>query len=277
MEVMRFSLLMAFYKNDVPASRDRALDSVFNNSILPSQLVLIQDGPITLELSEVALKWKARHSSVIDIVELGVNSGLANALNAGLMHAKHEWVFRADSDDVNRPRRFEITIDFIKKNHNATLVGGQIAEYSNNGIFTGFRNVPLSHSNVAIVSRFRNPFNHMTVAFRKSDVIAVGGYPNITFREDYALWCLLLDRGCLCVNLPDVLVDVSAGVAMIERRSGLVNVYGEISLQRFLFLNTKRSLILSCFSGFLRSVLLLAPKSFKRALYFGFLRSRKIL
>ena len=35
--------------------------------------------------------------------------------------------------------------------------------------------------------KWRNPFNHMTVMFRKKDILAVGGYQPFYLLEDYYL------------------------------------------------------------------------------------------
>lgn len=48
-----FSLLMSVYKNDNPGFLRMALNSVYNQSICPKEIILVQDGPIPLSLSKV--------------------------------------------------------------------------------------------------------------------------------------------------------------------------------------------------------------------------------
>lgn len=64
----------------------------------------------------------------------------------------------------------------------------------------------------------RNPMNHMTVLFRKSSVLAVGGYEDMKGFEDYYLWGRMLAAGYRLANLPEVCV--LARVAGLQSRRG---------------------------------------------------------
>src|SRR5699024_2401591 len=66
-----------------------------------------------------------------------------------------------------------------------------------------------------------NPFNHMTVMFKKENILKVGNYRkvlDIGF-EDYDLWIRLLINNFKVKNIPESLVKVRAGQAMMQRRS----------------------------------------------------------
>lgn len=57
----------------------------------------------------------------------------------------------------------------------------------------------------------------MTVAYRKTAVLAVGGYQDL--QEDYYLWINLVARFPQQVaNLPDILVYARVGNGMVGRR-----------------------------------------------------------
>lgn len=70
-------------------------------------------------------------------------------------------------------------------------------------------------------SKKRNPFNHMTVMFKKQAVQNVGGYMDMPYFEDYWLWVRMLKAGYKAKNVDKVLVKVRAGQEMIARRGGL--------------------------------------------------------
>ncbi len=47
---MKFSVLMSVYKNDDPNFFIEALESVFNQTVSPTEVILVEDGPLTVEL-----------------------------------------------------------------------------------------------------------------------------------------------------------------------------------------------------------------------------------
>lgn len=73
-----------------------------------------------------------------------------------------------DTDDICLPDRFKTQIDYIKSNPNTVVVGGHIAEFDSLMINPiGLRKVPLLNKDIIKHAKFRSPFNHMTVAFKK--------------------------------------------------------------------------------------------------------------
>jgi hypothetical protein len=113
----------------------------------------------------------------------------------------------------------------------------------------------------------RNPFNHMTVAYKTRAVMAVGGYPALHLREDYGLWALLLQRGVTCANLPDVLVHATAGSEMYRRRGGWRYAYGEWSLQSHLVRCGLKSTLSAWAHGVARSCVFLLPPTARGWIY----------
>lgn len=57
----------------------------------------------------------------------------------------------------------------------------------------------------------------MTVVFRKNEILAVGGYQDHLFMEDYNLWLRLLAAGYELRNIKDILVDARVGTDMVKR------------------------------------------------------------
>ena len=60
----------------------------------------------------------------------------------------------------------------------------------------------------------------MTVMYRKSCVLSVGGYQDKLYIEDYDLWTRLLVAGYKFRNLNEVLVDARIGEDFSLRRGG---------------------------------------------------------
>ena len=111
----------------------------------------------------------------IKIIRLPQNVGLGKALNEGLKHCIYNWVFRMDTDDICLPDRFKKQVEFIKQHPNVVLFSGHIAEFSDDKTkIIGYRKVPIGDKNIKKYALSRSPFNHMTVAFRKDIIEAVG-------------------------------------------------------------------------------------------------------
>ena len=77
---LEFSVLMSIYKSEKPSNFDEAMRSIWvNQSLRPSQIVLVLDGPLTPELYECVSKWKETLGKLLDLVKLPKNSGLGSS------------------------------------------------------------------------------------------------------------------------------------------------------------------------------------------------------
>ncbi len=267
-----FALLMAIYKNDNADFLRAALDSVVANSVQPSQVVVVKDGPVPVQLDNVLQSFSSQLP--MEIVALPFNQGLGPALNAGLQSCREEWVARFDSDDICCPDRFQQQLDYIAGHPETSLLGGQILEFEStpNQVYAS-RNVPLKFDDICRFAKKRNPINHMTAMFRKSDVIKAGSYQDDLLYEDYGLWIRMLMNNCVVANLSSVLVYARAGNPMFERRGGLTYARNEIGFQyRFYksgFLNLSQFLT----NVITRVPVRVLPNGIRAFIYRKFLRS----
>ena len=225
-----FSLLMAVYKNDNPDFLAQALDSVIANTCAPTQVVIVRDGPVTPALDAVLERYGAQLP--LELISLPVNQGLGPALNAGVLACREQWIARFDSDDICVPTRFEQQLAYIASHPDTALVGGQIQEFeTDHGQAYASRIVPEAQADIYRFAKARNPFNHMTVMFRKSVVLEAGNYQNDQLYEDYALWIRMMMLSVPVANLPAVLVYARAGNNMFRRRGGWKYAWNEVQFQ----------------------------------------------
>lgn len=263
-----FCVLMAVYWRDDPELLDIALQSVYDNTVRPEEVILVQDGEVGEEISAVVRKFVGLYG--LRVLALSVNSGLAKALNFGLKYVSHDFVFRADADDYNMPNRFAMQLPLLQAGYD--LVGGSIVEVDRDGNEIALRVPPRSELDIRCFLPKRNPFNHMTVAFRRS---AVGdGYPDIHLKEDYALWATMIAGGTKAINMSDVLVRATAGRDMYRRRGGLRYVRSELDMQRLLVSLKLQSLLMAAVVGSARSAVFLLPSAIRGFIYERFLRNR---
>ncbi|AMG44380.1 glycosyltransferase [Achromobacter ruhlandii] len=227
-----FSVLMAVYAGEQPEYLAEALESLCACHGGIAELVLVEDGPLTPALREMIEIFRTRLP--LRSVALATNQGLGPALNAGLDACSQPWVARFDTDDLVEPHRFERQVNWLCAHPDVDICGGWIREFDETpDVEPGrIRRVPESHAEIKAYARSRNPFNHMTVMFRREAALAAGGYGNEPMYEDYALWVRMLQRGALAANLPEVLVRARAGRSMFARRGGWKYVASEWAMQR---------------------------------------------
>ncbi|KHN91154.1 hypothetical protein BSK71_04500 [Pectobacterium actinidiae] len=225
----KFSVLMSIYKNETPDNFDESLASLFEQKLKPDEVVIVIDGPVEVSIFDVINKWMNYLDLVV--IPLKENVGLGKALNVGLDVCKYELVARMDTDDISEPERFFKQINHMRNNPDVFLLGTSVEEYDErmkNSL--GIKKVPISHNEALHFSKKRNPFNHMSVIFKKSAIINVGGYQDHKFMEDYNLWLRVIAAGYHIENLPDVLLKVRFDQKSINRRSGLSYILSEIKL-----------------------------------------------
>lgn len=218
----QFSIITSVYKNDKPEFVRVALDSMLvNQSTKPSEIVLVQDGPVSDELSSLLSEYETKYPEVINIIRQEKNGGLGNALRLGTETAKYELVARMDSDDICLPNRFEKQLEYLDLHPDVDIVGGQMTEFIGGPTnIVGKRVVPTDNEAIYEFMKSRCALNHVTVMFRKDAVMRVGNYQDWYWNEDYYLWVRMMAGGCKFGNLEDVLVNVRSGADQYSRRGG---------------------------------------------------------
>jgi glycosyltransferase involved in cell wall biosynthesis len=269
-----FTVLMAVYFKEEPSRFMLALESIFSNTLQPNAVVLVADGPLPNSLESIIQDFQCRFN-IFQVHRLYENQGLAKALNAGLALVRTEWVVRADSDDINRLDRFERQANAIAKIFPPVdILGGAIQEIYSDGTPIAIRSTPINNFDIRSFARQRNPFNHMTVAFRAELIRGVGGYPEIFLKEDYALWASLIHADACCGNLSDILVDAIVGKEMYSRRGGLKYALAEYELQKHLIKCNIKGVGRAVVDGIGRSIIFLLPKNFREYIYKNLLRKK---
>ena len=165
-ENMTFSVLQSVYKKDTPEFLSQSLQSIADNTVQPTQIVLVKDGTLTAELEAVIAEWQEKLP--LKVVGYEENRRLAHALNYGLQFVETELVARMDSDDIAYANRFEKQIGFMEQNPDVALCSGYISEFNSNELIPkSIRRVPLLQEEIVPYLKNRNAFNHLAVCFKK--------------------------------------------------------------------------------------------------------------
>ena len=220
--IEKFSVLMSLYIKEKPEYARACFDSLLNQTVLASEWVIVEDGPLTDELYVLLDEYELKNPGLIKRVPLETNHGLGLALREGMLHCSYDLVARMDTDDIARNDRFEKQLELFNINPNLDICGSHIKEFvTSPEEITAVRKVPLSDAEIKKYQKRRDGFNHVTVMFKKESVLQAGNYQHALLMEDTLLWVNMILSGASCMNIDDYLVFVRTGKDMFERRGGL--------------------------------------------------------
>lgn len=238
------AVLMSVYYNEKPEYLGKALSSVFNQTLQPSQVVVVKDGPLSEGLEIVISEWIARESHRLKVIQLEKNCGLAVALNKGLEQIEAPFIARMDSDDISLPTRFEKQISYLLENPEVDILGSWIAEIDEKDLIIKPKVFyPEKHEGCFQLFAFRDPVAHPSVIFRSRFFLKAGNYSERHVgenkNEDTNLWYRGFKNGCVFANIPEVLLHFRRSKSFYIRRSGLLR--GKLILRDRLVINRELS------------------------------------
>lgn len=223
---------MSTYRGDHPDQLATALDSVFEQTRPPDEVVLVADGPLTDALEAVIARVEGAHPEVFRLHPLPENRGQGVARREGIEAASHPLVAIMDADDVCKPERFERQLAFLADHPDVDVVGSYLEEFETSPADPhAVREVPTGHDDIARLARRRSPMNQVTVLVRREAVLSAGNYRDVDRLEDYGLWVRLLLDGARFANIPEPLVAARAGERMYGRRGGWTYAREELRFQ----------------------------------------------
>lgn len=267
-----YSVLMSIYKKENPAFLIQSLDSILNQTVFPSEIVMVKDGLLTRELEAVLEEYDSKFPGLFNFVSYDINHGLGYALHQGMLACSNEIVARMDTDDVARPDRMEKQLVAIESG--LDMVGSDVIEFvtsPDNPV--AITDLPKGIDAIRSYSRRRNPFRHPPMTFRKSKVIEAGNYsPQFPYFEDWDLFNRMLACGCQADNLSEPLVAMRVSDDFYSRRGGVqylkdAKAFKRAQLERGYF--TKRDYICSYLP---HAIVCLMPNSIRALIYRVILR-----
>lgn len=200
-----YSVLMSVYGKENPKYLQAAIESVLCQTLVPSEVVLVKDGPLTNELESVISYYK---TPLLKLIALPNNRGLSNALNIGLKYCTNELVARMDTDDICFLDRYEKQVRFLQSHPEIDIVGTYATQIDECGtIMNKLIKVPIEHEDI-IRLIWTCPMNHPTVMFRKDKILSVNGYNSAAGprQDDYDLWFRCVEKGLRFANIPEPLL-----------------------------------------------------------------------
>ena len=263
---------MSVYAKEKSEFLSEALDSIISQTVVPDEIVLVEDGPLPIGLTAVIEKYK-EVANIIS-VKLQKNVGLGIALNKGLEACSYELVARMDSDDICHKNRFEKQLDFMHKKPDVDICSSWMEEFEYDiSNIKALKKVPESHWQIANYIGSRNPMNHPAVMFKKSKVLNSGGYKHFPLFEDWFLWVRMFIKGAKFANIQESLLYFRTSSQLYKRRGGWSYALGSARFQWTLHKLGIISSISAITSSIIRVLVCLMPNKLREVMYNKFLRS----
>ena len=219
---IEFSVLMPIYFKEKSEYFQSAIESILNQTLLPNEILIIEDGKIPDDLEKEVLKYKDKYPDIINILRLEKNIGIGKVRALAMEKCKYDYIAFADSDDISRNDRFEKQIKFLSEHPETDVLGSDITEFDGvpENIYSK-RMLPSEHSQIYQFNKYRMGINNNTVILKRKSVLDAGNYGKLKAFEDYELYSRMLKKGYKFANIPECLVNMRAGAEMMNRRQGV--------------------------------------------------------
>ncbi|MDC0325842.1 glycosyltransferase [bacterium] len=256
MQQVPVTALCSIYAQTTTYEFSLAISSLFSGFVIPSELIVVIDGPISHDLDFVLDQLD--FPTKVRKLTLQHNHGLGLALSKALMICTYKYIFRFDTDDVNAPHRLYYQYLFMLNNNSVDVLGSYISEQILvPSIVSSLKRVPTHDYSIKSSFHFRNSINHPSSLFKLQSVLSAGSYQDCRYFEDYLLWLTMRDRNAIFANLSLPLV-ITTRHSFAERRSGLSYFRAELIFVLKYF-NTKRHSNLTILVLFIRAFTRLLP------------------
>ena len=249
---------------------------MLSQTLVPDEILILKDGPLTSELNDVLKHFKSLNQSVVKIISFKKNRGLGPVLADGVILARNNLIARMDSDDIADPTRCEKQINYFINNPSYDIIGSNVTEFKNSiEKIVSSRIMPQNQDDILAYSRKRNPFAHPSVMFKKDTAISAGNYRDYKLCEDYDLWVRMIKNGSRCYNIQKNLVSMRLDNNFYARRGGFTYVRRIVIFKKELLDSgycSFRDFLISATSTVLLGML---PNILRSKLYYHLLRTQK--
>ena len=176
------------------------IKSVDGSSILPKELIIIDDGSTDDSLDILNNFSKLEY---LKIIQFEKNRGFCVALNAGIESATSNYILRVDPDDIILENRIKTQFDFLEKHKDIDVVGSNVTYFldvTKKEILKS--NFPIEHS--LIKSKYfagEHGVQHPSTMIR-TGVMKKYKYVQKHFKaEDYEIFALMIKNGHKFANI----------------------------------------------------------------------------
>ncbi len=227
---------------------DDCINSLIKQTYDNIEILIVNDGSTdgTKNLLEKYTKIDKR----IKIINNSSNLGITKSLNLAINQCKGDLIVRQDIDEISSFNRIELQIQYLKRN-NLILLGSNCINIYPNGFKTEWGKY--NDAEISKIIKYRSPFAHGTVIYRKSIFLKCNGYNEIyKTSQDFDLWIKMNKIGNIGM-MDDVLVNRKIDNQSISKNKKLRQAYDSsiIRLKNAELIHIPQVCIFSFFSFFI--------------------------
>lgn len=189
---------------------NEGLQSLFAQTYSGFEIIAIDDG--SEDETAEHLREASRQDPRVHVVRQS-HQGIAAALRAGTKVAQGTFIARMDADDISRPDRLMLQVDYLLEHPEVDVVSSCIRMFPREHLLGGLLryedwvNRILTHEQILTELFVESPLPHPTVVIRKATLDRFEGYRDVNWPEDYDLWMRMARRGCRFAKVPEVLLE----------------------------------------------------------------------
>ena len=223
-----------------------ALESIYAQSLLPDQLVLVVNGPVNSGHDAVIARYQAdERMAACEVIRLPNTTGLANVINAGFAVCTGQWFTHTTCDDVSRSDRLAIQLDYVAKYPDIDVFSSWCEEFTEGEPGRQIKASTVHHPAVVAALRWRNVLVPPSALMRAAVIRKVGGYRSAhDALAEYDLYVRLVLAGARFRVIPAELVSVRT-----TRLGGWRHIWSEVRFRVFCwragFLNLRQFMVIT--------------------------------
>ena len=237
----RVSVVMAVNRMD--AFLASAVESILNQTFRNFEFIIIVDASCPGLMDRILELGNGDKRIKILIARLG--GGLAFSLNLGINEARGEYVARMDGDDISRPDRLQIQVQYMDENPDVAVLGcgEQFIDANSENIKRKVASYQSSEQ-IRRMLPYKNTLPPPALVFRKSALLEVHGYQYGHYSEDHEMFIRMARNPAVKFhNLKNVLYEYRRHASQITHPDNMKKAYAEISgflFTEFLFTHSPK-------------------------------------
>ncbi len=195
---------------DADRHLEAAITSIREQTYADFEVVAVDDGSTDATFG-MLYTWAQRDARVRVLRTHG--RGLVAALATGLAGARGEIIARMDADDIAAPDRLEKQLALLDADPALAACGTRIRYFPPEEVRDGARryeewiNGLVTHDEIARDIFVECPIPHPTLMIRRHVLLAIGGYRELGWPEDYDLVLRLWAAGYRMGKVPETLLQ----------------------------------------------------------------------
>ena len=185
-----------------------ALKSIAAQSFTDFEIVAVDDG--SEDHSAVILKaWQKQDDRLLPVFES--HRGLIDTLNRGLGSCRGEFIARMDADDLMHADRLNRQVTLLETQPEISVAGCLVETFADGPVGEGMKiyetwlNSLIEHEDITREIFIESPIAHPSAMMRHEELLAMGGYQERGWPEDYDLWLRYHAAGKRFAKVPEIL------------------------------------------------------------------------